>query len=151
MEYVEHINTADIIAAADKALERCLSEFFSEISLEEAAHPEILDDKYTEDILLKIQAEYYMTLKSLWDHSRISRLGSFSKYYDSPEVGQTVDMQALDKAYKDARRRTLWEKLTRTNHKDVLEYKQLLRQYSEALLSSMRDRFSMALSKLRVI
>ena len=92
-----------------------------------------------------------MTLKSLWDHSRISRLGSFSKYYDSPEVGQTVDMQALDKAYKDARRRTLWEKLTRTNHKDVLEYKQLLRQYSEALLSSMRDRFSIALSKLRVI
>ena len=50
----------------------------------------------------------------------------------------TDDREAIDHAYKDATRRTLWEKNTKSNHKDVTFYKGLLKEYTEDLLMCMR-------------
>lgn len=75
----------------------------------------------------------------------MSHLARFSSVYRLPDIAEAGDPLALDKAYRDASRRTLWERLTRTNHKDVYEYKSMLRLYSEALLNNMLTRFSDAL------
>lgn len=44
-------------------------------------------------------------------------------------------------AYDAAVRRTLWERLTKTNHKDVTYYKGLLKRYTEELLMALRCDF----------
>ena len=48
------------------------------------------------------------------------------------------DREAIDGAYRDAKRITLWERITRSNHKDVTFYKGLMREYTEDLLTVMR-------------
>lgn len=48
------------------------------------------------------------------------------------------DREAVGIAYKDARRITLLEKLTGSNHKDVAHYKVLLRDYTKDLLMVTR-------------
>lgn len=44
------------------------------------------------------------------------------------------DREGIHHAYEDATRRTLWECLTKTNHKDVTFYKGLLEEYTRELL-----------------
>lgn len=44
----------------------------------------------------------------------------------------------VDRAYKDATRRTLRERIMQSNHEDVTRYKALLRDYTRELLTVMR-------------
>lgn len=44
----------------------------------------------------------------------------------------------MSAAYKDATEQTLWERITRSNHKDVTYYKGLLQEYTRELLMVMR-------------
>lgn len=145
MEYIKPIDPAEFMVAASNEMAKCINHHFNEISLEEAAHPEILDKQYTEDYLEALRAEYFASLEQIWARGPMSHLASFSKVYRLPDISEAGDPLALDKAYRDASRRTLWERLTRTNHKDVYEYKSMLRLYSEALLNNMLTRFSDAL------
>lgn len=48
------------------------------------------------------------------------------------------DREAIDAAYKDAKRITLWERITKSNHEDVTYYKGLLYEYTKDLLMVMR-------------
>ena len=51
------------------------------------------------------------------------------------------DREGIDAAYKDAIEQTLWERITKTNHKDVTYYKALLKEYTCDLLLVMREDF----------
>ncbi len=51
------------------------------------------------------------------------------------------DREAIDEAYKDAKRITLWERITKSNHEDVTYYKGLLYEYTKDLLMVMRHDF----------
>ena len=51
------------------------------------------------------------------------------------------DREAIAYAYRDAKQRTLWERITRSNHKDVTFYKGLLLEYTRDLLLVMREDF----------
>ena len=51
------------------------------------------------------------------------------------------DRELIDVAYKDATELTLWERITKTNHKDVTYYKGLLQEYTRELLMVMREDF----------
>ena len=51
------------------------------------------------------------------------------------------DREGIDEAYKDATTITLWERITKTNHKDVTYYKGLLKEYTKDLLLVMREDF----------
>lgn len=51
------------------------------------------------------------------------------------------DREAIDAAYKDAKRITLWERITKSNHEDVTYYKGLLLEYTKDLLMVMRHDF----------
>ena len=51
------------------------------------------------------------------------------------------DRELIDVAHKDATKQTLWERITKTNHKDVTYYKGLLQEYTRDLLMVMREDF----------
>lgn len=94
---------------------------------------------YTKDLPLKIEAEFREYLVELW-----------KKYSDAPLVLEERklrwlmtedDREAIDAAYKDAKRTTLWERITKSNHEDVNYYKSLLLEYTKDLLLVMRCDF----------
>lgn len=92
--------------------------------------------KYTKDLPLKIEAEFREYLIELW-----------KEFSDTPLVLEEQklrwlmtedDREAIDAAYKDAKRITLWERITKSNHEDVTYYKGLLYEYTKDLLMVMR-------------
>jgi len=145
MEYIRPMDPTDFIEAAEREKTKCILQYFGELSLNEAMNPEILEEKYRGDILEQLRADYYGRLKAIWNRSPLGTRKPFEEAYDLPDIVDAGNIIALDKAQKSASRRSLWEKLTKTNHKDITEYKALLQEYGEALLSSMQDNFSAAL------
>ena len=51
------------------------------------------------------------------------------------------DREGIAYAYRNAQQRTLWERITQTNHKDVTYYKGLLEEYTRELLFCMKHDF----------
>jgi len=51
------------------------------------------------------------------------------------------DIEGIEEAYKDAKRVTLWERITKSNYLDVNHYKGLLYEYTKDLLMVMRHDF----------
>lgn len=113
-----------------------LDRYFGNLTKEAAIERPEAIGLYTKDLPLKIEAEFREYLVGLWkEHS------------DSPlELEEQKlrwlmtedDREAIDGAYRDAKRITLWERITRSNHKDVTFYKCLMREYTEDLLTVMR-------------
>ena len=113
-----------------------LDRYFGNLNKEAAVERPETIDPYTKDLPLKIEAEFREYLVGLW-----------KEYSDSPlELEEQKlswlmtedDREAIDGAYRDAKRITLWERITRSNHKDVTFYKGLMREYTEDLLTVMR-------------
>lgn len=100
--------------------------------------------QYTKDLPLKIEAEFREYLEGLWKEY------CTEKSIDAPLVLEEQklrwlktedDREAIDEAYKDANRITLWERITKSNHEDVTYYKGLLCEYTKDLLLIMRHDF----------
>ncbi len=116
-----------------------LYKYFGNLANEAArVRPETIGD-YSKDLPHKIEAEFRDFLVELW-----------KEYSDQPLILEEQklrwlmtenDRQALDDAYKDAKRITLWERITNSNHKDVTYYKGFLLEYSKDLLMVMRHDF----------
>jgi len=51
------------------------------------------------------------------------------------------DRELIDEAQEDALERTLWERITKSNHRDVTYYKGLLQENTRDLLMVMREDF----------
>lgn len=92
--------------------------------------------EYTKDLPLKIEAEFREYLIELW-----------KDFSDTPLVLEEQklrwlmtedDREAIDAAYKNAKRITLWERITKSNHEDVTYCKGLLYEYTKDLLMVMR-------------
>ena len=54
------------------------------------------------------------------------------------EIVTSDDRELVAHAYKNATRRTLRERITKMNHKDVRDYKALLKEYTRELLDTAR-------------
>lgn len=116
-----------------------LNKYFGNITNEAAkVRPETIGE-YTKDLPLKIESEFREYLVELW-----------KEYSDTPFVLEEQklrwlmtedDREAIDAAYKDAKRITLWERITKSNHEDVAYYKGLLYEYTKDLLMVMRHDF----------
>lgn len=113
-----------------------LDRYFGNLTKEAAVERPETIGTYTKDLPLKIEAEFREYLVGLW-----------KEYSDSPlELEEQKlrwlmtedDREAIDSAYRDAKRVTLWERITKSNHEDVTFYKGLLREYTEDLLTVMR-------------
>ena len=133
------VDPADFIMKSGDELKNCFNAYFNEISLEDATRGEALDPKYAPELLEKMQSEYQEKLRGIWDSIPIY-MGDFDKLYQTLPLDVAGDPAALQKAYAEAVRRTLWEKLG-NNYKDVMAYKLLLKQYAQNLLQAMHNQF----------
>ena len=116
------VDPADFIMKSGDELQKCINKYFNEIPLEEAARPEILDPKYTPDLLGTLQAEYLSALERIWDSVPLHYRASFKAVYKVPSMEEIGDLDALQKAYQAAVKRTLRERLSKSE-KDVIDYK----------------------------
>ena len=88
--------------------------------------------------------EYYSYLEYLWKENMTNNEQDFSSIIDKRHLRMLStedDIEAIEYAYNDATRQTLWERLTKSNHKDVTYYKGLLKEYTKELLSCLRCDF----------
>ena len=99
---------------------------------------------YTKDLPLKVEAEYKTFLEGLWKEHASENLKGTPLVLEEQTLRKLMtddDREGIDAAYKDATERTLWERITKTNHKDVTYYKGLLLEYTRDLLMVMREDF----------
>lgn len=119
--------------------QQLLDRYFGNL-IEEAAHqrPEDIGE-YTQDLPLRIEAEYRQYLAELWrQHSDTPLVLEEQRLR---QLMTEADRDAVGEAYRDAQHITLWERITHSNHKDVTYYKGLLYEYTKELLAVMRIDF----------
>ena len=121
-----------------------LNQYFGDLVKEAALDcPEIIGE-YTKDLPLKIEAEYKAFLEELWKEHAPEELKGTPLVFEEQELRQLMtddDRELIEEAHKDATKQTLWERITKTNHKDVTYYKGLLQEYTRDLLMVMREDF----------
>lgn len=105
--------------------------------------PETIGE-YTMDLPLKIEAEFREFLEELWKDAAPAELKGTPLVLEEQKLRKLMtddDREGIHYAYKDAIEVTLWERITKTNHKDVAYYKGLLLDYTRDLLLVMRNDF----------
>ena len=105
--------------------------------------PETIGD-YPKDLPLKIEKEYLQYLNKLWNDICPDKTLPLECLLDKRHLSVIMtddDWEGISLAYEDATRRTLWERLTKTNHKDVTYYKGLLKECARELLLCLRCDF----------
>ena len=124
--------------------QKLLNKYFGNLVQEAATErPETIGD-YTQDLPLKIEAEYRAYLEELWPQVAPEPLRGTPLVLEEEKLRQLMtedDREAIATAHRAATRRTLWERITQTNHKDVAYYKGLLQEYTRDLLLVMREDF----------
>lgn len=99
---------------------------------------------YVPELPLKVEAEYRDFLESLWAEIAPNDSRSLDDILNRGHIKDMVtedDREGVGQAYNEAKRRTLWERITKSNYKDVAYYKGLLQLYAKKLLCSMRIDF----------
>lgn len=121
-----------------------LNKYFGNLVKEAAVErPETIGE-YTKDLPLKIEAEYRAFLEELWKEYTPVDLKETPLVLEEQTLRKLMtddDRELIDVAHKDATEHTLWERITKTNHKDVTYYKGLLQEYTRDLLMVMREDF----------
>ena len=128
------------IDKAKELLEKYFGNLIKEASVE---CPETIGE-YSIDLPLKIEAEYRAYLKDLWKEISHDDKRTIDDLLDKKQFRDMMtedERERVAEAYRDAERRTIWERISKTNHKDVTYYKGLLKEYTQELLFCMRHDF----------
>lgn len=121
-------------------LEKYFGNLVKETALE---RPETIGE-YTKDLPLKVEDEYRVYLEGLWKEFAPEELKGIPLVFEEQKLRKLMtddDRELIEEAHKDATEQTLWERITKTNHKDVTYYKGLLEEYTRDLLMVMREDF----------
>lgn len=121
-----------------------LEKYFGNLVKEAAIERPETIGKYTKDLPLKIESEYRLFLEELWKEQAPEELKGTPLVFEEQKLRKLMtedDRELIDVAHKDATEQTLWERITKTNHKDVTYYKGLLQEYTRDLLMVMREDF----------
>ena len=127
-----------------KKEEELLNKYFGNIVREAAIEQPETIEGYDKDLPLRIEAEYKKFLSDLWKLVAGDDKRTIDEIIDKKELREKLtddDREGIDEAYKNAQQRTLWERITNTNHKDVTFYKGLLEEYTRELLFCLRHDF----------
>lgn len=128
------------IQKAEDLLQKYFGNLVKEASVDK---PEEIGE-YDLELPLRIEAEYKESLRELWIEIAPNDNRNFEALFDKPEIREAItadDRESIAYAYRDAKSRTLWERITNTNHRDVTYYKGLLEEYTRELLFCMRHDF----------
>lgn len=130
-----------------------LDEYFGNLVMEAAVErPETIGE-YTKDLPLKIESEYRAYLEDLWKEYAPDGLKGTPLVLEEQKLRKLMtddDREGVDAAFKDATEQTIWERITKTNHKDVTYYKGLLQEYTRDLLMVMREDFLEEITGLHI-
>lgn len=130
-----------------------LDKYFGNLVMEAAVErPETIGE-YTKDLPLKIESEYRAYLEDLWKDYAPDNLKGTSLVLEEQKLRKLMtddDREGVDAAFKDATEQTIWERITKTNHKDVTYYKGLLQEYTRDLLMVMREDFLEEITGLHI-
>ena len=127
----------------DKETELMNNYFGSLVKEASEEKPEDIGE-YTKDLPLKIEAEFKAFLEGLWKENAPGELKNTPLVFDEQKLRELMtddDRESVEAAYEDATKQTMWERITKTNHKDVTYYKGLLKEYTCDLLMVMRQDF----------
>ena len=118
-----------------------LDKYFGNL-IHEAAYeqPETIEG-YPLDMPLKIEAEFKDFLENLWKDNAPANLKGTPLVLEEQKLRNIVtqdDDLLTTQAHIKATKTTLWERITKSNHKDVSQYKFLLKEYTHELLTTMR-------------
>lgn len=138
------MDTKQIEKLCESKEKELMEKYFGNL-VKEAAHerPETIGE-YTKDLPLKIEAEYRVFLEGLWKEYAPEELKGMPLVLEEQKLRKLMtddDRELIDEAHKDATEQTLWERITKSNHKDVTYYKGLLQEYTRDLLMVMREDF----------
>ncbi|MBR4243562.1 MAG: hypothetical protein IKR98_06725 [Bacteroidaceae bacterium] len=118
-----------------------LDKYFGDLAKEASdLRPETVGE-YTQDYPLKVEAEYKAFLEELWLQCAPEEMKGTPLVLEEEKLRELMTSKArdeLDAAFKDATTRTLWERITQSNHEDVAYYKGLLMEYTREMLMLMR-------------
>lgn len=133
-----------IINLCKEKEQELLDKYFGNLVHEAAIErPETIGE-YTKELPLEIEAEYKRFLEELWEEEAPEELKGTPLILEEQKLRKLMtddDRKMIDVAYKDATEQTLWERITKTNHKDVTYYKGLLMEYTRDILMVMRNDF----------
>lgn len=128
---------------SDKSKE-LLDKYFGNLVKEAAVEcPETIGD-YDLELPLRIEAEYRGFLEKLWAEIAPNDSRTIDDLLDKKHIRDMMtedDREGIAHAHRNAQQRTLWERITKTNHKDVTFYKGLLEEYTKDLLLCMKHDF----------
>ena len=105
--------------------------------------PETIGD-YDLELPLRIETEFRDFLKELWKEIAPDDQRTIDDFLNQQKLRDKMtedDREGIAYAYRKAQQRTLWERITQTNHKDVTYYKGLLEEYTRELLFCMKYDF----------
>ena len=101
---------------------------------------EVLDPRYTLDYPLKVAAEMKNYLADLWATEGNQSGKAFEDLMGAGRLNNITYESYLDMikaAQKEALKITLWEKITHTNHEDVMIFQSILRSCTREILELM--------------
>lgn len=138
------MDTENIKRLCSAKAETLLETYFGNLIKEASVDcPETIG-KYSMDLPLRVEAEYRDYLKGLWAEIAPNDKRTIDDILDEKQLRNLMtedDREGLAEAYRNAKQRTLWERITKTNHRDVTYYKGLLEEYTRELLFCMRHDF----------
>lgn len=120
-----------------------IDKYFGNLVKEALEKPENIG-KYDIGLSAAIEKEYLVFLKEIWEKEATGDLRNFEDIIDKRHRSEQLTENkraAVHRAYDEATRITLWERLTKTNHDDVTTYKGILKDYTMALLKEVRCDF----------
>lgn len=121
-----------------------LNKYFGNLVKEASADcPETIGE-YDLELPLRIEAEYREFLQKIWSEIAPNDKRTINELLDKKHLCDMMtedDCEGISEAYRNAQQRTLWERITKTNHKDVTYYKGLLEEYTRELLLCMKYDF----------
>lgn len=133
-----------IIKLCKEKEQELLKKYFGNLVKEAAIErPETIGE-YTKDLPLRIEAEYKAFLEELWKEVAADGLKGTPLILEEQQLRKLMtddDRELIEVAHKEAIEQTIWERITKSNHKDVTYYKGLLEEYTRDLLMVMREDF----------
>ena len=134
----------EIASLCEEKQNQLLHKYFGNLVHEAAIERPETIGKYIKELPLKIEAEFRTFLEELWKEYAPAELKGTPLLHEEQKLRKLMtddDREMIEPAYKDATERTLWERITKSNHEDVTYYKVLLQEYTRDLLMVMREDF----------
>ena len=139
------MDVLDLRIRCEEKIKELLDHYYGDLVKEAVVDkPEVLEEQFDTELPLKIEEEYMAFLGELKREFFPGDPRAIDEIIDCPLKREMIrDDYELDveKAYENAKNITFWEKLTRSNYKDVTYFKGLVKQYTEDLLEHMTDDF----------